>query len=99
MEIKLTNRAIEWFKEEMYLASGDSVRFFVRYGGSSPLQEGFSLGVNKEDPIDPSIVNQKEGITFFIEERDLWFFQNHDLIVDIDERSEGPVYSYEKKQD
>ncbi|RST73015.1 hypothetical protein D4T97_014100 [Siminovitchia acidinfaciens] len=96
MQIKLSDRAVEWFKDELLLEKGDTVRFFVRYGGSSPLQEGFSLGMNKEDPMDPGITLNKDGVTFFIEERDIWYFQDHNLIVNYDEKTDGPVYSYEK---
>ncbi|GIN21190.1 MAG TPA: hypothetical protein DEO65_06775 [Bacillus bacterium] len=97
MQIKLTDHAAEWFKDEMLLKTGDSVRFFVRYGGTSPLQEGFSLGMNKEEPMDPGVEYTKNGILFFIEASDIWYFQDHDLIVDVDEKSDGPIYSYEKK--
>ncbi|GIN92729.1 hypothetical protein J6TS1_20300 [Siminovitchia terrae] len=97
MQIKISNHAVEWFKDEMFLTTGDTVRFFVRYGGSSPLHEGFSLGMNKEEPMDPGVEYQKDGITFFIEERDLWYFKDHDLVVDVDENKDGPVYSYEKE--
>ncbi len=97
MQIKLTDHAAEWFKDEMLLKTGDSVRFFVRYGGTSPLQEGFSLGMNKEEPMDPGVEYTKDGILFFIEASDIWYFQDHDLIVDVDEKGDGPIYSYEKK--
>ncbi|WP_144462341.1 HesB/YadR/YfhF family protein [Siminovitchia fortis] len=97
MQIKISDHAMEWFKDEMFLEKGDNVRFFVRYGGSSPLQEGFSLGMNKEEPMDPGVEYNKDGITFFIEERDLWYFKDHDLIVNVDENSDGPTYSYEKE--
>lgn len=96
MEIKVTDRAVEWFEGEMLLGEGDTVRFFVRYGGSSPLHEGFSLGMNKEEPMDPAVKFNKDGITFFIEERDLWFFQDHNLSVDVDDQTDGPIYSYDK---
>ncbi|MFD1706639.1 HesB/YadR/YfhF family protein [Siminovitchia sediminis] len=96
MEIKVTDRALEWFQDEMFLEKGESVRFYARYGGSSPLQEGFSLGMNKEEPMDPGVVQNKDGYTFFIEEHDLWYFKEHDLIVDYDEKMDEIAYRYEQ---
>ncbi|KRG09700.1 HesB/YadR/YfhF family protein [Lederbergia galactosidilytica] len=95
MEIKLTDKAAEWFESEMFLHTGDYVRFYVRYGGSSPIQQGFSLGVNKEEPMDPGIEMEKNGITYFIEMRDIWYFDNYDLIVDYDEKQDEPIYNYQ----
>lgn len=96
MHIKISDHAIDWFKDELSLRNGDTVRFFVRYGGSSPIQEGFSLGLNKEEPMDPGVILNKDGVTFFIEERDIWYFKDYNLIVDFDEDTDGPVYSYKK---
>ena len=96
MQIKITDSASRWFKEEMDIKKGDAIRFYVRYGGSSPLHEGFSLGLNKEEPMDPGATYELDGCTYFIEERDMWYFSNHDLLVDYDKESDGPVYSYEK---
>ncbi|MBO0993007.1 HesB/YadR/YfhF family protein [Bacillus sp. SD088] len=94
MEIKLTDRAAKWFESEMSLHSGDFVRFYVRYGGSSPIQQGFSLGVNKEEPMDPGIEMIKNGITYFVETRDVWYFDQYDLVVDYDEKQDEPIYDY-----
>ncbi|WP_420812543.1 HesB/YadR/YfhF family protein [Planococcus salinus] len=47
MEIKISDDAIKWFQQEMEVSKGDSIRFYVRYGGSGNLQPGFSLGVAK----------------------------------------------------
>jgi uncharacterized protein YneR len=95
MNITVTDQAAQWFKEEMDLQEGDSIRFFARYGGSGPLHEGFSLGMNKEEPVDPAVTLEKDGCLYFIEERDAWYFQGHSLLVDYDEKSDGPVYRYE----
>lgn len=95
MEIKITDKAVQWFKQEMELIEGDYIRFFVRYGGSSPLHEGFSLGMNKEEPMDPAVIVNKDGCRYFIEERDIWYFNGHNLLVDYDEKTDGPIYRYE----
>ena len=82
MEIYISDEATKWFKEEMFLENGDHIRFFVKYGGSSPVQEGFSLGMSKEEPSDiAALKKEQNGILFYIEEKDLWYFDNHNLHV------------------
>lgn len=81
MNMKVTKGALDWYKEELDLETGDHVRFFVRYGGCSNVQKGFSLGILKDLPMNIGISTEVEGITFFIEESDLWYFDNHDLSV------------------
>ena len=83
MKIKISEEALQWFKEEMEASAGDFIRFYARYGGSSPFHEGFSIGMNREDPHDIGIVNEVDGIRFFIEKDDLWFFNDHDLQVHV----------------
>lgn len=79
MNMKVTKGALDWYKEELDLETGDHVRFFVRYGGCSNVQKGFSLGILKDRPMNIGTSTEVEGITFFIEESDLWYFDNHDL--------------------
>ncbi|HEY4553030.1 MAG TPA: HesB/YadR/YfhF family protein [Bacillaceae bacterium] len=97
MNIHFTDEALQWFQKEMDLQKGDSIRFYVRYGGSSPIQEGFSLGLNKEAPMETGAEKEQEGILFFVEERDLWYFDGYDLHVGYDEKRDEPVYDYHKK--
>jgi uncharacterized protein YneR len=94
MDISFSDEALQWFKDEMNIEEGDYIRFYVRYGGSSPLHESFSLGVNKEDPIDMGTKKEINGTIFFVEENDLWFFSGHDLFVNYNEKLEEPLYEY-----
>ena len=96
MDIQLSKEAVQWFQDEMLIKEGDHVRFFVRYGGSSPIQDGFSLGVSKDDPIEAAVTKEEDGITFYVEEKDVWYFDGHDLEVAYSDKSEGPSYDYTK---
>lgn len=96
MEIKLSNEAINWFKEEMEVENGDFIRFYARYGGSSPFHEGFSLGMNREQPHEIGSETIVENIHFYIEKSDEWFFNDHHLVVDMDQDLEELNYSYVK---
>ncbi|MBA2875472.1 HesB/YadR/YfhF family protein [Thermaerobacillus caldiproteolyticus] len=92
MEIVIKPKAFEWYKEELDLHEGDFVRFFARYGGCGTVQKGFSLGITKETPIHPKAQTTVDGVTFFIEDNDIWYFDNHDLIVDFNEQANEPVF-------
>lgn len=96
MEIKLSTNAMNWFKEEMEVENGDYIRFYARYGGSSPFHEGFSLGMTREQPHEIGSEAVLEDVHFFIEKSDEWFFNNHNLIVDVDQANDELSYSYEK---
>ncbi|WP_054768422.1 HesB/YadR/YfhF family protein [Lysinibacillus parviboronicapiens] len=96
MNITLTDNALQWFKREMEVETGDTIRFYARYGGSSPFHEGFSLGMTREEPIEIGVQSVIEGITYYIEDKDLWFFNDHNLQVDIDPAMDELKYAYTK---
>ena len=50
MQITMSDKAVQWYKEDLALTEGDSVRFYVRYGGFNSFIKGFSLGIDKEKP-------------------------------------------------
>ncbi|MFJ7933876.1 HesB/YadR/YfhF family protein [Sporosarcina sp. NPDC096371] len=96
MKIILSTEALNWFKEEMATEKGDSIQFFARYGGASPLHEGFSLGVRMEAPDDAAVKTEHDGVQYYIERRDEWYFLEHDLHVNVDPKLDELIYSYEK---
>ncbi len=96
MKIILSNEALLWFKEEMEAVPGDAIRFFARYGGSSSIQAGFSLGVTKEQPDEVAVETEHDGVQYYIERRDKWYFLEHDLYVNVDPNLDELIYSYEK---
>lgn len=98
MEIYITDEAAKWFEDELFLQKGDSIRFFVKYGGSTPVQEGFSLGMSKEQPSEPIVKKVHNDILYYVEEKDLWYFDQHDLHVGYDKDIDEPVYEYKKSE-
>ncbi len=96
MKIMISNEAFQWFKKEMEVVQGKSIRFYARYGGSSPFHEAFSLGMTQDEPHDIGAETFVEGIHFYIEKDDLWFFNDHDLHVKVNEKSEELTYDYVK---
>lgn len=96
MEIVITQTAIEWFKSDIGLTKGDQLRFYAQFYGSSPVQQGYSLAFAKEAPINAVVSTEIEGILFFIEDTDLWYFDGHDLHVDYNEKEDELEYKYIK---
>ena len=96
MKITLTDAALEWFKKEMEVKKDDTIRFYARYGGSSPFHEGFSLGMTREEPIEIGVQTVVDGVTYYIDEQDLWFFNEHNLRVDVDSTMDELQYKYIK---
>ncbi|PWU70159.1 MULTISPECIES: HesB/YadR/YfhF family protein [Gracilibacillus] len=97
MEIKISDDALNWFKEEVELTEGDTVKFQAKYGGSSPIHEGFSLAFQvKEEPVEPISQVEKDGITFFIDTTDAWYFEGYHLLVNYDAELDEVVYDYEE---
>ena len=95
MKIVITDEAFKWFKEEMEVEPGNYVRFYARYGGSSPFHEGFSLGMNREEPHEIGVETIVANVHLYIEKADEWFFNAHDLHVSVDPTLNELVYDYQ----
>ncbi|WP_066311768.1 HesB/YadR/YfhF family protein [Bacillus sp. FJAT-29814] len=96
MEIVISNQALKWFKEDIGLTSGDTLRFYTQIYGNSPVQKGYSLAFTVEEPVKVAVSSQMDGILFYIEADDLWFFDGHDLHVEYDEKEDELEYKYVK---
>jgi uncharacterized protein YneR len=96
MNISVSKEAVNWYKNELGLQAGDALRFFVQYGGCSTVQKGLSLGIRKDNPATPAVQIQEDGITFFIEGDDEWFFDGHNLSVTFSNDDDFPQFNYEK---
>ena len=94
MNIKISDLAAAWYEQEMDLSSGDYVRFYVRYGGHSSIQQGFSLGLSNDPPVDLAIKTDKNGIIYYIEEKDIWYFENYNLSIEYNEKKNEPEFIF-----
>lgn len=80
MKLSVTPAAVKCFTEEWGYNPGDCVRLFVRYAGGGA--EPFTFGIKKGKPEDIGVSTNEKNITYYIEETDLWFLDNHDLTID-----------------
>jgi len=92
MKMTIAPDALAWFKEEWGFKTGDQIRFFARYGGSSTVQQSFSMGISKETPRDIGVSTVEQGITFYIESEDLWYLNGMDLTVQFRKETEEVVF-------
>lgn len=96
MKLEISPSIHEWFIKEMGANQGESIRIFGKYGGETMVHKGFSTGIEFAKPVNPSVELEIDGITYFIEESDDWFFGQYDLSIDTNEEQYGePKYIYE----
>lgn len=88
MNLVVEQPAASWYKTEMELADGDAVRIFVRLGGCGSVHPGLSLGVMKDVPRTAGLRHVAEGITFYIEDDNLWYLENKELRISFDKKNE-----------
>ncbi|MBG9982025.1 hypothetical protein HZY86_02750 [Aerococcaceae bacterium DSM 111020] len=100
MEIEVTPEAAAWFDENVGIPVDQKdagVRFKTMIYASSPVNPGFGLAIEPNSPKNPvAQYTTDQGLLFFIEESDEWFFEGHDLRVEFDAEKEEPKYIYLK---
>ncbi|WP_314585798.1 hypothetical protein [Paenibacillus terrigena] len=80
--------AARWYKREMSLSDGDSLRIFVRMGGCGSVVPGLSLGVMQDKPVNPALSEVVEGIRFYIEDDNMWYLGHKELHIVYDEKND-----------
>jgi uncharacterized protein YneR len=80
----MSEETAEYIIKDLQAVEGNKIRFFVRLGGCSTVQDGFSLGINKDTPKHPAVELDIQNHEFFIEEEDEWFFDQNDLTVSVE---------------
>ena len=92
MKITVTQPALHWLIKELGLVDGHYIRFYVRYSGKRTAS-GFSLGMTMHDePFEAVTETTLKGITFFIEQKDAWYFDGHDLNVKYTRKADEIVF-------
>ncbi|TPE68794.1 iron-sulfur cluster biosynthesis family protein [Halalkalibacterium halodurans] len=72
MKLTVTEQAAKLYIEEVPLKKGEHLRLYVRVGGVG--SGGFSVGVMKDVPNERSYKQIIDGVTFFVNEDDFWYF-------------------------
>ncbi|MCI1987292.1 MAG: iron-sulfur cluster biosynthesis protein [Lactobacillus sp.] len=95
MTITITAAASEWFRRELELPAKAGVRFFGKVYGQTNVHDGFSVGIARDDSLsDPIVATEADGITYYVDVNDAWFFDGLDLAVDYDAQRDEPTYTF-----
>lgn len=94
MEITLTAAARQFFRQEMLLKEGDAVRFTSKVYGKTQVHEGFSVAISVEEPGKVIAAYEADGILYYIDDTDEWFFHGYNFAVDFNESDEAFVYYF-----
>lgn len=94
MKLTITPKAQEWFKREIELGDNQGIKFYGKVYGKTQVHDGFSVGMSVDTPETPLIEENTNGMMFFVEEADEWFFKGYDLVVDYDTELNEPKYEF-----
>ncbi|MGF2159025.1 HesB/YadR/YfhF family protein [Enterococcus avium] len=94
MKLTITPKAQEWFKREIELSDGQGIKFYGKVYGKTQVHDGFSVGMSVDTPETTLIEENTNGMMFFVEEADEWFFKGYDLVVDYDTELNEPKYEF-----
>lgn len=94
MKINISDKALDWFVNEVGLSEGDGIHFFGKVYGKTNVHEGFSIGMEVKKPDEPEYELTLRNITFFVEHGDIWFFSGYNLNIDYDPELDGPKYTF-----
>lgn len=89
MKISISEKAAKWYKDELITSTTGYVRFFPRYGFGGHIP-GFAIGVNSDRPENIHASTQADNVTFYIEEKDAWYFDGLDLDITWNETLHEP---------
>ncbi|MTV82263.1 HesB/YadR/YfhF family protein [Secundilactobacillus folii] len=101
MKLQVTDAASKWFEDEMNVGPDQpaAIRFYGKLYGKTKVHEGFSVGLARElQPHSFGVKFEKNGVTYYIEEGDLWFFKGYDLNVDYDPKIDENNVQYDWKE-
>jgi uncharacterized protein YneR len=74
MFISIDEKAFSWFTKEFELNKPFSIRLFPQYAGLGQKNKGYSLAFSAETPTNAGFTQELNGITFYVENNDAWFF-------------------------
>lgn len=88
MKINVSEQAANWYKQEI-ITSLPYVRFYPRYGYGGHIP-GFSVGVSNDQPEEVHASSQVDNLTFYVEEKDAWYFEGVNLDITWNEQLKEP---------
>lgn len=94
MDISISKVAAKWYKDEFSIEGQGYIQFFARYGGVGGLIPGFSLGMQLNTPQEIYASTTVQDITFFVEQKDAWYFSDNHLKIQLNHKLNEPEFVY-----
>jgi uncharacterized protein YneR len=88
MLISIDEKAFAWFTKEFEMKDCLSIRMFPQYAGFGQKHKEFCLGFSAETPSNANYMQEINGVTFYFEENDAWFFHDTETYLSINEADE-----------
>ncbi|WP_040204378.1 HesB/YadR/YfhF family protein [Neobacillus jeddahensis] len=96
MFISIDEKATSWFSQEFDISKPISIRLFPQYAGFGQKHKGFSLAFSAEYPSNIEFTKEINGITFFVEGNDVWFFEDTETYLTVDDLLEELKVTYKE---
>lgn len=74
MTISIDQNAYKWFEKEFETPKPFFIRLYPQYAGFGDKNKGYSLAFSLETPAIAAQQQEIDGITFYVESNDTWFF-------------------------
>ncbi|WP_042455145.1 HesB/YadR/YfhF family protein [Neobacillus dielmonensis] len=86
MLINIDEKAATWFKQEFENNMLSNIRMFPQYAGFGEKNKGFTLAFSAETPANIGLKKQINGITFLVDGNDIWFFEETETCMTVDDQ-------------
>ncbi|MGX6442389.1 HesB/YadR/YfhF family protein [Neobacillus sp. K501] len=94
MLISIDERAVAWFNKEFEINKPFTIRLYPQYAGFGEKHKGYSLAFSAELPSNAGYTTDINGITFYVEGNDVWFFENTETYLSVNDLSEEIFVTY-----
>lgn len=92
MKLNIDKEVVEWYKKELHLKDGQSIKLYGKVYGP---MNGFSMAIEITEPTRPFFTQELDGVTFFVEKNDAWFFEDKEINATMDSTYKEPRYDFE----
>ena len=99
MFISIDEKASSWFTREFEFNKPFSIRMFPQYAGFGQKHKGYSLAFSVEHPANISFTKEVNGITFYVEGNDVWFFEDTETYLSVDDHLDEIQITFKEEID
>ena len=97
MHISIDEKATSWFTKEFEMTKPFSIRMFPQYAGFGEKHKGYSLAFSAETPTNVGFIQVINGINFYIEGNDVWFFEDTETLLSVDNLQNELLISFKEE--